>query len=120
MRDVDGELGGEEEPREIPWDEWVAGGHVSEKCLGCEDFECSDCYSYGNKSDGDSYDSSYCAEFGYPREYNYERECREREEAARAARAARAALAQEEAEEAEAVSEAVEEGVAGTSSARPL
>jgi len=106
MRDVDGELGGEEEPREIPWDEWVAGGHVSEKCLGCEDLECSDCYSYGNKSDGDSYDSSYCADFGYPRVYNYERECREREEAARAARAARAALAQEEAEEAEAEAEA--------------
>jgi hypothetical protein len=102
MRDVDGE----EEPREIPWDQWVAGGHVSEKCLGCEDFECSDCYRYGNESDGDSYDSSYCADFGYPREYNYERQMREDEEA-RVAQAARLraehqaeAAAEEAAEEA--------------------
>jgi hypothetical protein len=81
------------EPREIPWDEWIAGGHVSEKCLGCNDLECSDCYSYGNDSDGDSYDSSYCAEFGYyPREYNWERECREAEEA----REAQAQAQQEE------------------------
>ena len=81
----------EEEPREIPWDEWVASGQVSATCLGCNDLECSDCYSYGN-SDSDSYDSSYCGEFNYyPREYECERVCREREEAQAAAEAAEAA-----------------------------
>jgi hypothetical protein len=100
-RDVDGELADKKDPREIPWAEWVAGGHVSEKCLGCDDLECSDCYSYGNGSVS-SYDSSYCADFGYPRVYNYERECREREEAEESARAAHAARqrAEEEAEQA--------------------
>jgi hypothetical protein len=35
-----------------------------------------------NGNDSSSYDSDYCAEFGYyPREYNYEREIREAEEA---------------------------------------
>ena len=50
---------------------------------GCGDLECSDCYSYGGENDDkDSYDSNYCAEFGYyPREYNCEREWREAEEA---------------------------------------
>lgn len=44
-------------------------------------------------NDSDSYDSSYCAEFGYyPREYNWERECREAEEA----REAQAQAQQEE------------------------
>ena len=53
------------QPREVSWSEWAASGH----CLGCGDLGCSDCYS-------DSYDSDYCAEFGY-----YERETREAEEA---------------------------------------
>jgi hypothetical protein len=53
MRDVDGEPRDNKDPREIPWDEWVAGGHVSEKCLGCGNLECSDCYSDDdNDSDG--------------------------------------------------------------------
>ena len=40
----------------------------------------------GNGNDSSSYDSDYCAEFGYyPREYNCEREWREAEEAAAAA-----------------------------------
>ena len=57
---------------------------------GCGDLECSDCYSYGGENDDkDSYDSNYCAEFGYyPREYNCEREWREAEEAEAAAQAA--------------------------------
>jgi len=58
---------------------------------GCGDLECSDCFSYRdeNDNDKDSYDSSYCEEFGhYPREYNWERECREAEEARAAAQAA--------------------------------
>ena len=66
---------------------------------GCNDLECSDCYSYGNQDDDQSsYDSDYCAEFGYyPREYNCERECREREEAE--AEAAEAAAEQQRWEE---------------------
>jgi len=73
---------------------------------GCGDLECSDCFSYGDDKnddrdsyDSDSYDSDYCAEFGhYPREYNWERECREAEEAAaaQAAQAAQEAAAAEE------------------------
>ena len=46
---------------------------------GCGDLECSDCYSYGNRNDDQS---SYDSEYDTPREYNYERECREAEEAA--------------------------------------
>ena len=46
---------------------------------GCNDLDCSDCYSYGGENDGAlSPDSDYCGEYG---EYNYERECREAEEA---------------------------------------
>jgi hypothetical protein len=52
---------------------------------GCDDLECSDCYSYGNQDDDQS---SYDSEYDDPREYNYERECREAEEAAAAAEAA--------------------------------
>ena len=52
---------------------------------GCDDLECSDCYSYGNQNDDQS---SYDSEYDDPREYNYERECREAEEAAAAAEAA--------------------------------
>jgi hypothetical protein len=51
---------------------------------GCDDLECSDCYSYGNENGDDqsSYDSEYCGTFlHHPREYNYEREIREAEEA---------------------------------------
>jgi hypothetical protein len=51
---------------------------------GCNDLECSDCYSYGNQNDDQS---SYDSEYDTPREYNYERECREAEEAAAAAAA---------------------------------
>ena len=52
---------------------------------GCNDLDCSDCFSYGNQNDDQS---SYDSEYDYPREYNYERECREAEEAAAAAEAA--------------------------------
>jgi hypothetical protein len=48
---------------------------------GCDDLECSDCYSYGSQNDDQS---SYNSEYDYPREYNYERERREAEEAAAA------------------------------------
>ena len=74
---------------EIPWAEWVASGQASETCLGCNDLECSDCYSDECDSDGDSYDSDYLYEFNqYPREYEWERQAREEEEA-RVAQAAR-------------------------------
>ena len=52
---------------------------------GCDDLDCSDCYSYGGENDDQS---SYNSEYDIPREYNYERECREAEEAAAAAEAA--------------------------------
>lgn len=53
---------------------------------GCDDLECSDCYSYGSQNDDQSsYDSEYDGIFpDYPREYNHERERREAEEAAAA------------------------------------
>jgi hypothetical protein len=74
----------EEKTSEILWNELVA-----ERCLGCEDLECSDCYSYGygydndndndNDNDGgdsgDSYDSGY-----FPCQYDYDREEREARE----------------------------------------
>ena len=62
---------------------------------GCNDLECSDCYSYGNQNDDQSsYDSEYDGLWPrYPRECNCERECREREEA----EAAEAAEAEAEA-----------------------
>jgi hypothetical protein len=86
---ADHEAGEHERNREIPWEEWMASGAVAEKCLGCEDFECSDCYSYGNDNESvSSYDSEHCGTFGYhPREYNHERERREEEEARAAAEA---------------------------------
>jgi hypothetical protein len=62
---------------------------------GCGDLECSDCFSYGNENDDQS---SYNSDYDYPREYNYERECREAEEAEEAA----AAAAAQEAAQAEA------------------
>ena len=71
-----------------------AGRYGDGGCCGCDDFECSDCFSYGGdeNDDGDSYDSDYCGTFGhYPREYNYERERREEEEAAAAQAAVEAA-----------------------------
>jgi len=58
---------------------------------GCGDLECSDCFSYGpdENDDRDSYDSDYDGIFpDYPREYNWEIECREAEEAAAAQAAA--------------------------------
>lgn len=91
----------EQDPRKIPWAEWVAAGEASETCLGCNDLECEDCYDDG---DGDSYDSDYCGVFGhYPREYEHERQAREDEEA-RVAQAARL-RAEHEAEAAEAAAE---------------
>jgi hypothetical protein len=71
----------EEKTSEILWNELVA-----ERCLGCGDLECSDCYSYGygydNDNDGgdsvesgDSYDSGY-----FPCQYDYDREEREARE----------------------------------------
>jgi len=80
----------EEDPHEIPWAQWVASGQASETCLGCNDLECSDCYSYSDgDGDGDSYDSDYLYDFNqYPREYEWERQAREEEEA-RVAQAAR-------------------------------
>ena len=69
MRDVDGELVDKKDPREITWDKWAASGHVSEKCLGCGDLECSDCNSYGDDHDSDNTPG---AEFGhYSREDEY-------------------------------------------------
>lgn len=71
-----------------------------------------DCFSMNSDSDASSYDSSYCAEFGYyPREYNYEREIREAEEAAAAA-AAEAAAAAAAAEAAAAAAAAAEAAAA--------
>ena len=63
---------------------------------GCDDLDCSDCYRYGGKNDDQSsYDSEYDGLWPrYPPEYNYERECREREEAE--AEAARQAAIQQQ------------------------
>ena len=52
---------------------------------GCNDLDCSDCFSYGNQNDDQS---SYDSEYDTPREYNWETACREAEEAAAAAEAA--------------------------------
>jgi hypothetical protein len=72
----------QQQQEEEPQGRYGDGGYC-----GCGDLECSDCFSYDNENDDkDSYDSSYCAEFGYyPREYNCEREWREAEEARAAA-----------------------------------
>jgi len=72
----------QQQEEEEPQGRYGDGGYC-----GCGDFECSDCYSYGNENDDrDSYDSEYCGPFGYhPREYNHERERREEEEARAAA-----------------------------------
>jgi hypothetical protein len=72
-------------------EEEQAGHYGDGGFCGCDDFECSDCFSYGG-DDKDSYDSDYCGTFGhYPREYNCEIERRKEEEAAAAAQAAEAA-----------------------------
>jgi hypothetical protein len=79
----------EEQPEEEPQGRYGDGGFC-----GCGDEDCSDCFSYvGDKNDDQrSYDSEYDGIFpDYPREYNWERECREAEEAAAAAAAAEAA-----------------------------
>jgi hypothetical protein len=61
--------------------------------------ECSDCFSYGGDENNDN-DSEYDGIFpDYPREYNWEIECREAEEAAAAAQAAQAAAEQQRWEE---------------------
>jgi hypothetical protein len=74
----------------------------AQKHWECEDANCSTC---GHDDDQSSYDSEYCAEFGdYPREYNCERECREREEAAQA-EAAQAEAVHAEAGHAEAAAQ---------------
>ena len=62
----------------------------------CGDLECCDCFSYGGDENDDK--DSYNSEYDYPREYNWERECREAEEAAAAA-AAQAAAEQQRWEE---------------------
>jgi hypothetical protein len=94
--------------RAFTWSELVAGGVEQQQqqqqqeedepqgrygdggYCGCGDFECSDCFSYGgdenDANDNDSYNSEYDGIFpDYPREYNWEIDCREAEEAAAAA-----------------------------------
>lgn len=64
----------QQETREVSWNEWVGSSDDDD--------------GNGNMSDT-SYDSDYCAEFGYyPRDYIYERQMREDEEA-RVAQASR-------------------------------
>ena len=60
--------------------EQVASGAVAERCLGCGDFECGDCYSYGD--DGQDSYKSYGSYGDYCAEYNYEREAEAAEEEA--------------------------------------
>lgn len=82
--------------RAFTWSELVAGGKKQQQeeeeepqgrygdggLCGCDDLDCSDCYSYDS-------DSDYCGwSDSYPRECNYEREQREAEEAEAAAQAA--------------------------------
>jgi len=65
----------QQQQEEEPQGRYGDGGYCC-----CGDLECSDCFSYGNENDDrDSYDSDY------PREYNWERECREAEETQAAA-----------------------------------
>jgi hypothetical protein len=80
----------QQQPQQQQQEEEPQGRYGDGGYCGCGDLECSDCFSYDNENeDRDSYDSDYCAEFGYyPREYNYEREIREAEEARAAAAAA--------------------------------
>ena len=74
-----------EEQQQQQQEEEQPGRYGDGGYCGCGDLECSDCYSYGNQNDDQS---SYDSEYDTPREYNYERECREAEEAAAAAEAA--------------------------------
>ena len=75
----------EEQQQQQQQEEEQPGRYGDGGYCGCDDLECSDCYSYGNQNDDQS---SYDSEYDDPREYNYERECREAEEAAAAAEAA--------------------------------
>jgi len=90
----------QQQPQQQQEEEEQVGRYGDGGFCGCGDLDCSDCFSYGDKNDDQSsYDSDYCAECGYyPREYNWERECREAEEAA-AAQAAQAAAEQQRWEE---------------------
>jgi hypothetical protein len=77
----------EQQEQQQPEEE-QAGRYGDGGFCGCDDLECSDCYSYGGGENDDrsSYDSEYDGIFpDYPREYNCEREWREAEEAAQAA-----------------------------------
>ena len=67
-----------EEQQQQQQEEEQSGRYGDGGYCGCDDLECSDCYSYGNQNDDQS---SYDSEYDDPREYNYERECREAEEA---------------------------------------
>ena len=72
-----------EEQQQQQQEEEQSGRYGDGGYCGCDDLECSDCYSYGNENDYQiSYDSDYCGE------YNWECECREAEEAEAARQAA--------------------------------
>jgi hypothetical protein len=89
----------QQQPQQQQQEDEQAGRYGDGGYCGCGDFECSDCFSYGGDENDDrsSYDSDYCAESDhYPREYNWERECREAEEAAAAQAAAQAAQAEQQ------------------------
>jgi hypothetical protein len=95
---------GQQRPREQPQqqqqeEEEPQGRYGDGGYCGCGDLECSDCFSYGGDENNDN-DSEYDGIFpDYPREYNWEIECREAEEAAAAAQAAQAAAEQQRWEE---------------------
>ena len=83
----------DEEQQQQQQEEEQPGRYGDGGYCGCDDLECSDCYSYGGENDDQS---SYDSEYDYPREYNYERECREAEEAEAAAQAAAQAAAEQQ------------------------
>jgi len=88
-----------QQPKQQEEEEEPQGRYGDGGLCGCGDLECSDCFSYGG-DDKDSYDSQYDGIFpDYPREYNWEIECREAEEAVAAAQAAQAAAEQQRWEE---------------------
>ena len=79
-----------EEQQQQQQEEEQSGRYGDGGYCGCDDLECSDCYSYGNENDYQiSYDSDYCGE------YNWECECREAEEAEEAEAARQAAIQQQ-------------------------
>jgi hypothetical protein len=89
----------DEEQQQQQQEEEQPGRYGDGGYCGCDDLDCSDCYSYGGENDGAlSSDSEYDGGLfpRYPGEYNYERECREREEAEAEAEAARQAAIQQQ------------------------